>query len=43
MSIQHKMNKELLPNLDYLPLYMIGMFKHRIFCKEEIDKNYEIF
>ena len=42
MSIQHKMNKELLPNLDYLPLYMIGMFKHRIFCKEEIDKNYDI-
>ena len=42
MSNQHKMNKELLPNLDYLPLYMIGMFKHRIFCKEEIEKNYDI-
>ena len=42
MANQHKMNKELLPNLDYLPLYMIGMFKHRIFCKEEIEKNYDI-
>ena len=42
MSIQNKTNKELLPNLDYLPLYMIGMFKHRIFCKEEIEKNYDI-
>ena len=21
---------------------MIGMFKHRIFCKEEIEKNYDI-
>ena len=42
MSVQHKMNNELLPNLDYLPLYMIGMFKHRIFCKEEVDKNYDI-
>ena len=42
MSIQYKMNKELLPNLEYLPLYMIGMFKHRIFCKEEIEKNYDI-
>jgi len=39
ISIQHKMNKELLPNLDYLPLYMIGMFKHRMFCKDEIEKN----
>ena len=42
MSSQSNMNKELLPNLDYLPLYMIGMFKHRIFCKEEIEKNYDI-
>ena len=42
ISIQHKMNKELLPNLDYLPLYMIGMFKHRMFCKDEIEKNYDI-
>lgn len=39
ISIQHKMNKELLPNLDYLPLYMIGMFKHRMFCKDEIEKK----
>ena len=38
----HKLNKELLPNLEYLPLYMIGMFKHRIFCKEEVEKNYDI-
>ena len=42
MSTQTKLDKELLPNLDYLPLYMIGMFKHRIFCKEEIEKNYDI-
>ena len=42
MSTQNKIDKELLPNLDYLPLYMIGMFKHRIFCKEEIEKNYDI-
>ena len=42
MSSQNRLDKELLPNLDYLPLYMIGMFKHRIFCKEEIEKNYDI-
>jgi protein transport protein SEC24 len=42
MSIENRMNRELMPNLIYLPLYMIGMFKHRIFCKDEIDKNYEL-
>ena len=42
MSTQNRANKELLPTLEYLPLYMIGMFKHRIFCKEEIEKNYDI-
>ena len=42
MSIQNRMNRELLPNLAYLPLYMIGMFKHRIFCKDEVDKNYDL-
>lgn len=42
MSIENRMNKELMSNLNYLPLYMIGMFKHRIFCKDEIDKNYDL-
>ena len=42
MSSQNKLNKELISNLDYLPLYMIGMFKHRIFCKDEIEKNYDL-
>ena len=42
MSTQNRAKKELLPCLEYLPLYMIGMFKHRIFCKEEIEKNYDI-
>ena len=41
-SIENRMNRELMPNLTYLPLYMIGMFKHRIFCKDEIDKNYDL-
>ena len=42
MSIQHQMQKTLLENLDYLPLYMLGMFKHRIFCKNEVEKNYDL-
>ena len=42
MSTQHQMQKSLLENLDYLPLYMLGMFKHRIFCKNEVEKNYDL-
>ena len=29
-------------NLDYLPLYFLGFLKHRLFCTNEIDKNYDI-
>ena len=29
-------------NLDYLPLYMLGFFKHRLFCGNEIEKNYDL-
>ena len=42
LSNQNKIKKELPGNLEYLPLYMIGLFKHRLFCKDEIDKNYDI-
>ena len=42
MSTQQKMQKTLLENLDFLPLYMLGMFKHRIFCKNEVEKNYDL-
>ena len=39
---EQKMKKELNENLSLLPYYFLGMFKHRIFCKDEIDKNYDI-
>ena len=42
MISQNTINRELPENLSYLPLYMIGLFKHRLFCKYEIDKNYDI-
>ena len=42
LSVQTKEDKPLLQNLSYLPLYMIGILKHRIFCKEEIEKNYDL-
>ena len=34
--------KKLPDNLYYLPYYMIGFFKNRLFCKNEIDKKYDI-
>ena len=42
MSNQNKIKNELPENLEYLPLYMLGLFKHRLFCKDEIDKNYDL-
>ena len=42
ISGMHKIKKELPSNLNYLPLYMIGMFKHRLFCKDELDKKYDL-
>ena len=42
ISSMHKIKKELPENLSYLPLYMIGMLKHRLFCKDELDKKYDI-
>ena len=42
LSFQNKIKNELPESLEYLPLYMIGLFKHRLFCKDEIDKNYDI-
>ena len=42
LSAQNKIKNELPESLEYLPLYMIGLFKHRLFCKDEIDKNYDI-
>ena len=29
-------------NLSYLPYYILGLFKNRFFCKNEIDNNFDI-
>ena len=42
LGAQNKIKNELPENLENLPLYMIGLFKHRLFCKDEVDKNYDI-
>ena len=42
LSNQNRIRKELPENLDTLPLFMIGLFKNRLFCKNEIDKKYDL-
>ena len=34
--------KELPDNLLYLPLYFLGMIKHRVCCKDELDRKLDI-
>ena len=41
-SSQMTLKKELPDNLMYLPLYILGLIKQRVFCVNEIDKKYDI-
>lgn len=36
------LKKELPDNLIYLPFYVLGLIKQRVFCVNEIDKKYDI-
>ena len=29
-------------NLAFLPLYFLGMCKNRVFCKDELDKKFDV-
>ena len=42
MNLQQKMKKELSEKFSLMPLYMLGMMKHRIFCKDEVERKYDI-
>ncbi len=42
LNSSQSMKKELIENIQFLPIYMLGMIKHRIFCKDEIERNYDI-
>lgn len=42
LSSKSSSKKELDDNLKALPLYILGMIKHRIFCKDELEKKYDI-
>jgi len=36
------MKKELPDNLTYLPLYVLGLLKHRVSCKDELERKLDI-
>jgi hypothetical protein len=42
LNNQQSMKKVLPENLNFLPIYILGMIKQRVFCKDEIDKKYDI-
>jgi protein transport protein SEC24 len=42
LSTQSTLKKELPDNLVYLPLYILGMLKHRICCKDEIAQKLDV-
>ena len=42
LSIQQSLKKELPENLVYLPLYMLGILKHRVCCKDELDRKLDV-
>lgn len=42
LNSQQSLKKELPESLAYLPLYMLGILKHRICCRDEIGLKYDI-
>jgi hypothetical protein len=36
------LRKELPQNLMYLPLYFLGMIKHRVSCKDELERKLDV-
>jgi protein transport protein SEC24 len=42
LSSQQSLKKQLPDNLIYLPLYILGMLKHRVCCKDELDKKLDV-
>lgn len=41
-STQQSLKKELPESLAYLPLYILGMLKHRVSCKDELDRKLDV-
>lgn len=42
LSVQQSLKKELPENLVFLPLYILGVLKHRICCKDELDRKLDV-
>jgi hypothetical protein len=42
LSVQQSLKKELPENLVYLPLYFLGVLKHRVCCKDELERKLDI-
>ena len=42
LNTSQSMKKELLENIQFLPIYILGIIKNRIFCIDEIERNYDI-
>jgi protein transport protein SEC24 len=42
LSSQQSMKKQLPDNLVYLPLYILGMLKHRVLCRDELDRKLDV-
>jgi hypothetical protein len=34
--------RELPENLSYLPLYLLGILKHRVCCKDELERKFDV-
>ena len=42
ISSQQSMKKQLPENLMYLPLYVLGILKHRVSCKDELERKFDV-
>jgi hypothetical protein len=42
LSSQQSVKKQLPDNLVYLPLYILGILKHRVCCKDELERKFDI-
>jgi hypothetical protein len=42
LSIQQSLKKELPDNLTFLPLYILGALKHRVCCKDELERKLDV-
>lgn len=42
LSSTGQIKRDMPENLVYLPLYMLGILKHRVCCKDELDRKFDV-